>query len=227
MTAVKICGVTRVEDGLAVAAAGADMIGFVFWPGSPRHVTPTAAGAIAALLPPTVRRVGVFVDQPVAEIEAAVALAGLDIVQLHGSEPAQVARRIARPVWRAVHDGLPPAALAGYPAAAFLVDGAPVGTFGGAGVVPGEARILATGSQGPLVLAGGLTPTTAGAAVDRYRPYAVDVSSGVESAPGIKDHTLVRAFVASVRDADAQRKRSATEPRTRASSRPLIDHFTA
>lgn len=227
MTLVKICGITRAEDARAVAEAGADAIGFVFWPRSPRHVTPHAARELAALVPPTVRRVGVFVDQPLAEIEAAVALAGLDIVQLHGAEPADVARRVLRPVWRAVHGDLSPEALTGYPAAAFLVDGAPIGTYGGAGIVPEEARILLAGAQGPLVLAGGLAPGTVGNAIARYRPFAVDVSSGVESAPGVKDPSLMRAFVAQVRRADGQRKRNATVPSRMASNVPLIDHFTA
>lgn len=227
MTLVKICGITRVEDARAVAAAGADAIGFVFWPGSPRHVTPRAAGALSAAVPPLVRKVGVFVDQASAEIEEAVGLAGLDIVQLHGAEPADLARRLSRPVWRAVHDAMPPEALDGYPAAAFLVDGAPVGTYGGAGVAPDETRISMAGRLGPLVLAGGLTTETVGPAVARYRPHAVDVSSGVETAPGIKDHARVRAFVAQVRQAAAQRNRNATDPSNMARSEPLIDHLTA
>ena len=229
MTFVKICGFTRVEDARAVAAAGADAIGFVFWPGSPRHVTPRAARALAATIPSSVRRIGVFVDQPASEIEQAVRTVGLDIIQLHGAEPAAVARHLPRPVWRAVHGGVDPATLNGYPAAAFLVDGAPAGTYGGAGIAPGGDRIEAVGKLGSLVLAGGLNPTSVGSAIARYRPHAVDVSSGVETAPGIKDAALVRSFVAAVRQAGfrvgGQMNRSATVPSSTASKNPLIDHF--
>ncbi len=231
MTFVKICGITRIEDAQAVAAAGADALGFVFWPNSPRYVTPHAARAISAAIPSSVRRIGVFVDETPGEIEKAVRTVGLDIVQLHGAERADIARQLPRPVWRAVHGGSVPASLRGYPASAFVVDGAPAGTYGGAGIAPGEDRILATAALGPLVLAGGLDPPGVGAAIARYRPYAVDVSSGVETAPGIKDGTLVRAFVALVRQSDrrlvSQRKRSATVPRSSPSNRPLIDHFNA
>lgn len=227
MTLVKICGITRIEDAVAVAESGADAIGFVFWPGSRRHVSPRLARALGAVLPSDIRRVGVFVDQDLAEIQETIAIAALDIVQLHGTEPAALARQVDRPVWRAVLAGMDVEAFRGYPADAFLVDGASVGTFGGAGAKPQDAQIQAAQVLGPLVLAGGLTASTVGDAIGRYRPHAVDVSSGVEVRPGLKDPDAVRAFTAAVRSADSHRNRRATVPIKSANKPPLIDHLTA
>ncbi len=202
--AVKICGITREDDAARVAEAGADYLGLNFWPGSKRHVTVARAAALgraARAARPAVALVGLFVDQPEDEIVAAAAALALDVVQLHGDEPpAAVAALTARglTVWKAhaVRDAGDVAGLAAWPAAAHLLD-APSPGRGGSGTRFDwglAAAAVAAGHR--VVLAGGLTPDNVAAAIARVRPFAVDVASGVESAPGVKDLDRVRAFLA-------------------------------
>jgi indole-3-glycerol phosphate synthase/phosphoribosylanthranilate isomerase len=208
--AVKVCGITTVEDGLMAAEAGADAVGLVFWPKSPRAVDLERARAIAAALPPLVLRVGVFVDATRDEIERAVEAAGLDVVQLHGDEPPESLGGLPRRALKAVRVG------AGFQAADALryegrASGILLDTRSPAGGPPGgtgrtfdwsavrEVRERAAW----VALAGGLDAGNVGRAIAEVRPDAVDVSSGVESAPGRKDAAKVRAFIAAVRKAGA------------------------
>ncbi len=196
---VKICGMTRAEDVRQAEAAGADAIGIIFVPGSKRFVSPERASEVLSAAGPFMLRVGVFRDEPVGRMLELVRMLRLDAVQLHGNETAEVAQSL-RPhvrVIRAVSfsSSLRASQLSSTGADAVLVDGA----------VPGsgepfdwQAASFLAGTPG-LMLAGGLTPLNVGEAVAALSPYAVDVASGVESAPGIKDPSLMAAFVQGAR----------------------------
>ena len=202
MTRVKICGICRVEDGRAAAAAGASAIGIVFWPSSPRAVDADTARAIVAGLPVGVPAIGVFVNQPVDEINEMVRHAGLFGVQLHGDEPLDIIPRIKRPVVRAMSlralaslDEVPPQVT-------LLLDAHDPARRGGTGQTIDWKRAREVAARRPVVLAGGLTPENVAGAIAVVRPYAVDVSSGVERSPREKDHARIDAFVRAVRTAD-------------------------
>lgn len=194
----KVCGITRAEDADAAVAVGADAIGFVFYPPSPRAITPERAGEISARLPRETWRFGVFVDSPAEEINAVVAAARLDFVQLAGDESPEIVPLLERHAFktlrpRAEWDQRRIQDLADrYPECTLLVDA--TGGYGGTGRAADweAAALLARWHR--LVLAGGLTADNVAEAVRRVRPWAVDVSSGVESRPGIKDHDRLRAF---------------------------------
>jgi len=198
---VKICGVTRLEDALQAARLGADALGFNFWPGSKRFLTPAAARPMVERLPPFVTPVGVFVNQPEAEIRRAAEESGVRVLQLHGDEPPALCARLPFPVVKAVRvsAALPLDALEAYPVAAFLLD-APSAGYGGSGAAFDWALAEGLAGLGPLILAGGLTPENVAAAVRRVRPYAVDVASGVESSPGVKDVSKMARFIAAARE---------------------------
>jgi len=204
MTRVKICGITCAEDAEAAVAAGAHALGFVFVPGTPRFIPPTAAAAVITALPPFVSAVGVFVNQPLAEVVATAGRCGLHLIQLHGEESEAFARQLPLPVIRAlrVRDAQSLAVLDDYPARAFLLDAFVPGVAGGTGrTFPWEIA-AARASVAPIILSGGLTPETVGGAIKHVRPYAVDVSSGVESHPGRKDLQKLKEFMDHVRRAD-------------------------
>lgn len=206
MTRVKICGIASVEDAAAAVDAGADALGLIFVPGTPRHVAPDAAAAIVERLPPLVAVVGVFVDRPLDEVLRIVAALRLHAVQLHGEEAEDFSRRMPVPVIRAirVRDGASLGPLRTYPADAFLLDAHVEGRYGGTGrTVSWDLAVQAKGRR-PLFLSGGLRPETVAEAVRRVRPYGVDVSSGVEASPGRKDHRKVREFIANVRRTDLE-----------------------
>lgn len=208
---VKICGLTQREEAWGVVAAGADAVGMVFVPGTPRAVTPDQAAALLQDLPPLVARVGLFVDADPAEIRAIVQQVGLDTVQLHGDETPEVCqevRRFARVLKAFRVRG--PETVARLPAYvegvdAFLLDAYVPGVAGGTGATFDWTHAVAAQRFGrPVILAGGLNPGTVGEAIRQVRPYAVDVSSGVEQAPGRKDLAKVRELVAAVRLTSAQ-----------------------
>jgi phosphoribosylanthranilate isomerase len=208
MTRVKICGVRTPEEARAVAEAGADAVGFVFWPQSRRYVVPEEAARIAQVLPPFVVRVGVFVNEPPEWVEEVAARVGLDAVQLHGDEPPEACARIRRRVIKAirVRDGDSLRTAAGYPVSALLLDAYVPGTYGGTGRTFDWSLVESIRHLGlPLILSGGLTPENVAEAIRRVRPYGVDASSGVET-HGRKDPEKIRAFVAAVRRADARRE---------------------
>lgn len=206
-TRVKICGITRIDDARVAARLGADAVGVVFAP-SPRRVEPADAVEIYAALGPLVNRVGVFVDQPIEFVRAAVRRCGLHVVQMSGREPAEYAAQVGAVVIKAVHVVGPEdvARYASYPADAFLLDAPPdQGRMGGTG------RRFTWNDAGELpwvrtrvIVAGGLTPENVGAAIEWFRPMAVDVSSGVEASPGIKDPEKIQSFVEAVAAADAR-----------------------
>jgi phosphoribosylanthranilate isomerase len=204
-TRVKICGITRVEDGLAAAAAGADAIGLVFYPRSSRWVEPAAAANIVAALPPFVTTVGLFLDAEAGFVREVMARVPLDLLQFHGAESPSYCNGFGRPYIKAV-----PMAetddVAGYArrfgeARALLLDSHGGGRIGGTGERFDWERIPDTPGK-PLILAGGLDPANVAEAIRRVRPYAVDVSSGVESARGIKDTVLIQAFMQTVTGTD-------------------------
>jgi phosphoribosylanthranilate isomerase len=203
--AVKICGLNRPESVDAAVAAEADYVGFNFFPPSPRVVTPAQAAGLAARMPAEIRRVGLFVDPEEDAIAAALAEIPLDILQLY-APPDRVAALRARfglPVWRAVSIGtaadLPPASDG---ADAFLLDAkpGPDATRPGGNALRFDWSLIAGwAAPSPWILAGGLTPENVAAAVRMTGATVVDVSSGVERAPGCKDPALIRAFVAAAR----------------------------
>ena len=200
---VKICGITAADDALHAAACGADALGFVFYTGSPRCVTPAAAAAICAGLPPFVSRVGLFVNEDPERIRAVADECGLDVVQLHGDEPAQDCVRLSRRVVKAlrVRDV---ASLAGheqYAVSALLLDAWDADRFGGTGASFNWELATGIARQRPVILAGGLTPDNVAEAIRQVRPYGVDVSSGVERAPGRKDPEKVARFIRMAKEA--------------------------
>ena len=198
MTAVlvKICGITRLEDGLAAARLGADWLGFNFWPRSRRYLAPAAAAPIIAALPPGVLPVGVFVDPGRDELLAAIRASGVRAVQLHGDESPELCASLPVPVVKGlrIRDARDLAALAAYEVQGFLLDSATPG-YGGSGTTFDWSLAAEAAASVPLWLAGGLTPENVGEAVRRVRPCGVDVASGVESAPGVKDLARVEAFI--------------------------------
>jgi len=204
---VKVCGITSVEDGLMAAGAGADAVGLVFWPGSPRAVGLEAARRIAEALPAFVLRVGVFVDAVPVDVARAADAVGLDLLQLHGGETVEACRSAPRRVLKAVRvgTGFAPAAAVSYreAAAGVLLDTRDDGGLpGGTGRRFDWSVARALRSQLPFLgLAGGLDAATVAGAIREVDPDLVDVSSGVESSPGRKDEAKVRAFVEAVRSA--------------------------
>ena len=201
-TKVKICGLTSVADALAAAEAGADMIGLMFYAGSPRHITVTQAAEIARALPPFVLKVGVFVNPEESQVLEAIAACGLNLLQFHGDEPSEFCTQFGLMSVKALRvqnaDSL--AALENYATDAFLLDAYSKSGLGGTGEkFNWDLAIEAQKFGKPIFLAGGLTPENVADAVKKVRPFAVDVSSGVESAPGKKDAAKVRAFIAAVR----------------------------
>ncbi len=199
MTYVKICGITNGEDARAAVEAGADALGFVFAP-SPRRIAPAAAYEIVGAVRARTLTVGVFRDAPLDDVRRTAGALGLDCVQLHGDEPPDYCASLGRPVLKriAVGEDDSPARIrermSHYRVFACLLDP-------GAGDGQAFRWELAAGLDGRIVLAGGLTPQNVSAAVRQLRPIGVDVSSGVERAPGRKDPDLMRAFVVAVRDA--------------------------
>ena len=208
-TRIKVCGVTRTEDAQLAVELGVDALGFVFWPGSPRFVTAARAAAIAAALPPLVATVGVFVDQPVDDIRRIAAHVGLSVVQLHGDEPAASWRLVPGRCLKAVSAGagFDAASIASWPSGVYpLVDAADPDRRGGTGRPADWTAAAAIARTRPTILAGGLDAENVRDAIARVRPHAVDVSSGVERSPGIKDADRLRAFVDAVAAADAARE---------------------
>jgi len=197
MIRVKVCGITNVEDALHAAACGADALGFVFYAQSPRWLTPEAARGIIAELPPFITAVGLFVNETPERIGQIADYCGFDIIQLHGDEgpsdcdlpPHRVVKALR------VRDASSLALEGEYRVSALLLDAWVAGAYGGTGERFNWDLAAQVARRRPVILAGGLTPENVAAAVLQVRPYAVDVSSGVEAAPGKKDPAKVAAFV--------------------------------
>lgn len=202
-TRVKICGITRVEDALAAADAGADAIGLVFYAKSPRNITLEQARRIVATLPPFVVSVGLFVNPVAAEVDAAIRLVGLDMLQFHGDESPEFCEGFSRPYIKALRmkaDADPAAFASCHPVArGLLLDAWEQERFGGTGHTFDWQRIKPFAGASRIILAGGLTPANVAEAITTVRPWAVDVSSGVEQAPGIKSAERIHSFISEVR----------------------------
>lgn len=201
---VKICGITRVEDGLAAAYAGADAIGLVFAPQSPRRVTLAQAVSIARALPPFISTVALFVNAETAEVKAVLEGLRPDLLQFHGDETPEYCASFGVPYIKAVRvrpglDLLQFEAAYGT-ARGLLLDAYHPQRYGGTGE-RFDWDLIPEGLLKPIILAGGLTPANVARAVRQVRPWAVDVSSGVETSPGIKDAAAIGRFIQEVRDA--------------------------
>jgi phosphoribosylanthranilate isomerase len=204
-TAVKICGITRIEDAMSAARHGAHAIGLVFYRASPRHVGPATAAAIMRALPPFVTSVGLFVDASPEMVRDTLALAPVQLLQFHGAEPPAFCRSFGVPYIKAVRvsDGVD---LVQYArdygdAKGLLLDALVQGLHGGTGATFDWA-LIPPKLPLPVVLSGGLDAANVEQAIRRVRPWAVDVSSGVEASKGIKDPAKIAAFIAGVRNAD-------------------------
>lgn len=203
-TRIKICGLTREEDVATAVAAGADAIGFVFYPPSPRHVTAEHAARLCQRLAPFVTPVGLFVNEDPGRIEEILRRVPLQLLQFHGDESEADCLAPGRPYIKAarMRPGLDLVDYAAcFPTARAILVDAFVEGYGGGGKVFDWSQIP-PGFDRPLVLSGGLDAGNVGEAIRRVRPQAVDVSSGVEAAKGIKDPSKIERFVAGVRDAD-------------------------
>lgn len=206
-TRVKICGITRIEDAQAAAAAGADAIGFVFHASSPRAVSAATARMICAALPALVTTVGLFVDAEPSAVRAILDTVPLDLMQFHGAETPQYCAQFARPYLKALRmrDDIDVIAAAQQfaQARALLLDTYRAGVAGGTGETFDWLRVP-NSLRNKIMLAGGLTPNNVSSAIAQIQPYAVDVSGGVESASGRKDVNKIEAFIAAVRRADSE-----------------------
>lgn len=203
-TRIKICGLTRAQDVRAAVDGGADAIGFVFYPPSPRAVSIEHAAELVALLPPFVTSVGLFVNPAPGEVDAVLERVPLQLLQFHGDEAEAECARYGRPWIKAarMRPGVDLLELAAsHPRASGILVDAFVDGYGGGGKTF-DWTLIPAGFARPLVLSGGLDADNVVDAVRRVRPWAVDVSSGVESAKGIKDAEKIAAFIAGVRHAD-------------------------
>ena len=203
---VKICGITRLADAELAVECGAGALGFVFWPDSPRFIDPDSARAIVATLPPAVIPVGVFVNQSREYVNEVAAKVSLGAVQLHGDESVEYARAMTRPVLKAV-------ALA--EASEEAIDAWPLETMmlldvhdpvrrGGTGRIVDWGRASTVARRRPVILAGGLTPENVGEAIGRVGPSGIDVSSGVERSPGLKDPDKLKALLVAMKKVETR-----------------------
>ncbi len=203
MTIIKICGIKTLKDTLAAIDAGADYLGFNFYPKGVRFIEKEICAEITSVLKrehPHIKRVGVFVNYSVAEVKNILDTCSLDLAQLHGDETPEMFAQLAPRAFKAFR-GIP-ADITGYErngVPAFLVDAAVKGMYGGSGVTADWSAAAELAKKYPLLLAGGLTPENVADAVGRVNPWGVDVASGIESAPGEKDADKMKAFVKEVR----------------------------
>jgi phosphoribosylanthranilate isomerase len=199
---LKICGITRMEDAQHAAEHGATALGFVLWPQSPRFVSDRKVAEIVATLPDSVKTVGVFVNESPEGIALTMRRTGLNMVQLHGDEPNTYASRLAWPIVRSVTLDTLHRIVEAWPAeTTYLVDAADPERRGGTGQAVDWARAATLAQIRRTVLAGGLTPENVEEAIEAVRPYGVDVSSGVEDAPGLKNAKKVVRFLANAQRA--------------------------
>ena len=204
-TRVKICGITSLTDAQAAITGGADVLGFNFFEGSPRHTSLEKAAEIAKQISPAVLRAGVFVNAPAEFIARAIGGCGLNLLQFHGDEPPEFCVQFGLMSMKAfrIRDAASLKELAEFSTDAYLLDAFSPGARGGTGEkFRWELAVEAQKFGKPVFLAGGLTPENVADAVRKVRPFGADVASGVESSPGKKDHAKIRAFIAAVRNAD-------------------------
>jgi phosphoribosylanthranilate isomerase len=204
MTEIKICGITRLEDALCAAESGADAIGFIFHPASPRYIAPERAREIIAQLPGKIAKAGVFVNREAEEVKRTMEACGLDLIQLHGDESPAYCRlfpseRVIKAVFLQTPEEL--GTLGAYKVRAFLVDARDAGRYGGTGKRADWALAAKLGERHPLILAGGLAEENIETALAAVAPHGIDINSGCELAPGIKDHDRLRRIVGMIRRA--------------------------
>jgi phosphoribosylanthranilate isomerase len=206
---IKICGITRGEDAQRAVECGANALGFIFWPKSPRFIDPFRARAIVASLPPFVTTVGVFVNQPADYVNGVASLAGLGAVQLHGDEDAAFAASIRRPVIKALAFGNHGGDIDVWPARyTLLLDAHDPDQRGGTGRTIDWAGAASIAASRRAILSGGLRPENVSAAMSAVKPFGIDVSSGVEDAPGIKNHERLQALFEAIHAANSDPARS-------------------
>ncbi|HEX7088234.1 MAG TPA: phosphoribosylanthranilate isomerase [Vicinamibacterales bacterium] len=197
---VKICGITRPADARLAVSLGATHVGVICWPGSPRYVEPAAAAAIVEAVGGRALTVGVFVDEAPERMNELAAETGFDLLQLHGQEAPQIGPLLSRPYIKALAVGPElDAGLAHWPGVPVLLDAHDPVRRGGTGAVVDWDRAAVVARTREVILAGGLRPENVGDALSRVRPAGVDVSSGVESAPGVKDEERLRALFDAIR----------------------------
>ena len=203
---VKICGMTNLKDVKVAVDGGVDAVGFIFYKKSPRSVTMQAVRKIVLELPPFVDSVGIFVNETAEQINKIADRCNLDRVQLHGNESPSFCKKIRRRVIKAIRvkDIQSLKKLSDYPVSSFLLDTFSEDQYGGTGRVFDWNLAYPAKKYGPIILAGGLTPNNVRQAIQRIQPYGVDVCSGVESQPGIKDHKKMQIFLKNVK---AERKK--------------------
>ena len=211
MTIVKICGITNIDDARAAIDAGADMLGFIFYPPSPRYVTPEQARNLVFEIRNSkfeIKVVGVFVNESLEHVRAVMETAALDLAQLHGRESPEMVRELGTRAYKSIQaTDLDTArtVMANYRASvngnlpAFIADAPPAKLPGGNGTVADWSVAREIAKAFPILLAGGLNPENVRAAIELVQPFGVDVSSGVERAPGLKDHVKVREFINQVK----------------------------
>lgn len=219
MVHVKICGITNIDDAHAAAEAGADMLGFIFYPPSPRYVTPERAREIilkVKRLTLNVKTAGVFVDEPLSVVRGTMEKAGLDFAQLHGQETPDMVRALGKRAYKALQardTDTAHALMENYRAAvgdvvhrsntpAFIADAPPAQLPGGNGITADWSVAHEIARAFPILLAGGLNVENVRDAISQVQPWGVDVSSGVERAPGLKDHRKVKDFIEQVKNAN-------------------------
>ena len=202
---VKICGITRAEDAEAAVEQGANAVGFIFWPDSPRFIEPSRAHGIITTLPPSVMAVGVFVNQPAEHVNYVASAARLGAVQLHGDEDEKYAASIAVPVIKVLTaEG---AAQSWPDEVLLLIDASDPVRRGGTGKTADWSAAAALARRRRVLLAGGLTPHNIAEAVAQVRPFGVDVSSGVERSPGVKDRQRLTALFEAIKGAVVRENR--------------------
>ncbi len=204
MTKIKICGIKTIDDALAAMEAGADLIGFNFYPESPRYISVGTCRDIMSRMQRYrhILYVGVFVNAPLADIRATMKTCGLNLAQLHGDETSEMVQSLDGKAFKAFR-GIPQSidGFAREEAPAFLVDASVQGAYGGTGVAADWKDAAELAARYPILLAGGLTPENVAQAVRQVKPWGVDVASGVESARGLKDAGKMKSFVKAVRSA--------------------------
>jgi phosphoribosylanthranilate isomerase len=205
VTGIKICGITNKEDALFAASCGTDALGFIFYPPSPRYISPEKARTIIDCLPPEVVKVGVFVNQDAKEVERIRQYCGLDLMQLHGDETPDYCRRFEPSLLikaLSLQNDAELDALGRYEVRAVLVDARDKGLYGGTGLKSNWDLAVKVKKAHSLILSGGLKEENINEAIASVFPQAVDINSGIESAPGKKDHGKLRNVIELIRNID-------------------------
>lgn len=204
MTRVKVCGITNLEDAWTAIEAGTDALGFVFVPNTPRYIEPDDANAIMRQIPPLVTTIGLFVNAGSTQIRDVATNCRLDAIQLHGNESPELCHSLNLKIIKAfrIKESEPLNILSKFQVDAYLLDTYVKGKLGGTGKTFDWNLAYRAKKYGQIILAGGLNPSNVSTAINQVKPYAVDVSSGVEAEPGRKDPKKVRDFIRTVRETD-------------------------